>query len=180
VYIDLGEYEGALADFSHVLESGDNPIAYSGRGTAYYGLGRYDEAIQDLELSLSLMPGNPHSFCMLAYTYLEVGKYQDSLNAAAKANEINSECGGPKLLTTQARDYYELGNYEQAILYMNQSMETQPIIMGYYYRGKIYQAMGKNDEAIGDLEIFLKQIPPDDEYKDEIADAQARLEELKK
>ncbi len=144
--IDVKKYDEALADFNKALEFGDIPAAYSGRGTVYYWLERYDKAIADLELAASAMPDRPHSFCMLAYTYFEVGRYQDSLDAATKVNQISPGCGGQHLITVQARDYYELGDYEQAILYMNRSMEVQEFTLGFYYRGKMYQAAGKEQK----------------------------------
>lgn len=180
VYTKLGEYDKALDDFNHALEFGDIPAAYSGRGTVYYWMGRYEDAIIDLEISARAMPNSPHSFCMLALTYFEVGRYQDSLDAATRVNQISSGCGGQGLLETQARSYYELGDYEQAIFYMNQAMELQEYMMGYYYRGTMYQAAGKNEDAIKDFEIFLKLIPRQEDYQDEIADAETRLEQLKK
>ena len=178
-YLDLGKYNEALDDFNHALEYSNIPEAYSGRGTAYYWLGMYDEAIVDLELATQRMPNRPHAFCMLALTYFEVGRFQDSLNAAETVNQIEPGCGGQRLLLTQARSYYALGDYDQAIVYINKAFEIGPFIEGYYYRGIIYQAAGRNEEAINDLSIFLLSARNSDDYKEEIADAKARLAKLK-
>jgi hypothetical protein len=52
--------------------------------------------------------------------------------------------------------------------------------MGYYYRGTMYQAMGNNEEAISDFETFLSLVHQTEVFQVEIADAEARLEKLKK
>jgi len=52
--------------------------------------------------------------------------------------------------------------------------------MVHYYRALIYQATGKNQEAIEDLESFLSWDDQRlDAYPDELADAKARLAQLK-
>jgi tetratricopeptide (TPR) repeat protein len=180
VYIDLERYDEALNDFNHALEVGDIPAAYSGRGTTYYWLGRYDEAIVDLELARDMLPYRPTSYCYLALSYFEVGRYQDSLDTATKLYQISPGCGGQRVLEIQARDYYALGDYEQAIFYINQALEQQEYVMGYYYRGTMYQAMGNNEEAISDFETFLSLVHQTEVFQVEIADAEARLEKLKK
>lgn len=180
VFVTLKEYEKALDDFNHALEFGDFPAAYSGRGTAYYWLGRYDDAIADLELATKMMPNRPHSYCMLALSYFEVGRYQDSLDAAATLNQIEPGCGGQRLLEIQARSYYALGEYEEAISYINKAFEMGEFKMGYYYRGIMYQAAGRIEEAISDLERFLVLTKDSNDFTDEIADAKKRLADLKK
>jgi len=178
-YIDLKKYEEALNDFNHALEFGDIPAAYSGRGKTYYHLMLYDDAIVDLELARAMMPYRPTSYCFLALSYFEVGRYQDTLDTAAQFDQIERECGGQRLFEVQARSYYELGDYEQAVEYMNKAMEMGEYKMGYYYRGVMFQAANRSDEAILDLEHFLL-LDPSNELINEIIDAKARLEQLKK
>ncbi len=181
--ISLGEYEKALDDFNQALEFGDIPKAYIGRGTAYYWLEQYDEAIADLELATQKMPDSPSSHCMLALTYLEVRRYQDSLDAAATANQIQPGYGGQRLLEAQARSYYALGNYKEALSYINKAIEINDYVTGYYtgyyYRGIIYQTTGRNEEAVSDLERFLLLTQDTNDFKVEVANAKERLAELK-
>jgi tetratricopeptide (TPR) repeat protein len=179
IYVDLGEYQKALDDFNHALKFGEIPFAYSGRGDAYYWLGNYDKAIVDYHTSLSLLPDNAHCYCFLSLSYFAIGKYQDSINAADASHKIDPACGGAKLLETEARSYYALGNYNQALQYMDQALAVQPYALGYYYRGIMYQAAGRNSEAIQDLQEFLSTVHSTNTYQKEIADAQARLAKLK-
>ena len=179
VYRTLERYEEALDDYNRALEFGDIPLAYSGRGDTYFGLRRFEEAIADYKKSLSLIPNDGHSYCQLSLSYFEVGRYQDSLDAAATTNQINPSCGGQRLYETQARSYYALGNYDQALAYMDKALAVHRYSLGYYYRGIIFHDAGRNNEAIQDLEQFLATVESTDAYKNEIADANARLAKLK-
>jgi tetratricopeptide (TPR) repeat protein len=179
VYRTLENYEKSLDDYNRALELGDIPLAYSGRGDTYFGLERFDEAIADYKKTLSLIPNDDHSYCQLSLSYFEIGRYQDSLDAATTTNQINPSCGGQRLYETQARSYYALGNYDQALAYMDKALAVNRYSLGYYYRGIIYHDAGKNNEAIRDLQQFLSTVKSTDVYENEIADANARLAKLK-
>ena len=180
-YTALEKYDEALDDFNRALEFGDIPAAYSGRGTVYYFQGKYDEAIADLELATQMMPNRPHSYCFLALTYFEVGRHQDSLDAAERVNEIEPGCGGEELFLVEAQAYYALGQYEQGIAFITMTFEDlgQIYMAGYYYRGIMYAELGKNQEAIKDLEFFLASSQHLIGYDEQIADAKERLTRLK-
>lgn len=180
VYNAMKEYKKALADFNAALEFGDIAFAYSGRGEAYYGLEQYDKAISDYKMALSLYPGRAYYYCMLSLSYFEIGEYQNSLDAGLASNEIDPSCGGQKLYETESRSYYALGNYEQALVYINKAFSMGEYALGHYYRGIIYQAAGKNQEAIQDLELFLSSNQSPESSQDEIKDAKTRLAKLKK
>ena len=67
---------------------------------------------------------------------------------------------------TQARTYYELGEYDRAIIDANRAVELQPATAAYYRtRGQIYAAMGllsaarqdvQRGAALGDTEAKKK------------------------
>ena len=118
----------------------------------------------------------------MALTYFEVGRYQDSLDTANKGSEIGPECGGQNIYEAESQSYYELGQYEQGIAYITMVFDDRHTIfdLGYYYRGIMYDSIGKNQEAIKDLEFFLR-MSKDIEviYKEQAADAKERLTRLK-
>jgi tetratricopeptide (TPR) repeat protein len=178
-YLDLEQYTKALNDYNAALEFGDIPLAYSGRGDAYYGLGKYEQAIAEYKTSLSLFPSNAHCYCFLTFSYFELERYEEALEAAGATHEIDPSCGGQRLLEIQARSYYGLEKYDQALEYIDKALDMGQFSLGYYYRGQILQAMGRNTEAIQELEHFLATIRSRDEWAKEIADAEARLRILK-
>jgi tetratricopeptide (TPR) repeat protein len=115
----------------------------------------------------------------LALSYFELKQYQDALDAAQVTHEIDPTCGGQRLFEVEARSHYSLGNYDQALVYINKALSMGQYSLGYYYRGIIYQAAGKKQEAIQDLEHFLSTVQSTTKWAKEIADAKARLEELR-
>jgi tetratricopeptide (TPR) repeat protein len=181
-YAGLEKYDEALDDFNRALEFGDIPAAYSGRGTVYYFQGKYDEAITDLELATQMNPNSARSYCVLAYTYFEVGRFEDALEAALRVEEISPECGGQKRFEVMIQSYYAVGRYEDGIAFITMTFDVrgQIYFLGYYYRGIMYDEIGKPQEAIKDLEFFLAAEKSFAEiYPEEIADAKARLATLK-
>ena len=180
VYLELREYNNALKDFNDALLSGDIPLAYTGRGNAYLNLRQYTKAISDLEKSIDMYPYDPWAYCTIAQAYLEVARYQDALEAARTSLQlgVSPACQG-KVMEVQARSYYALEDYDQALLYMDKSLQAQPNMLGYYYRGIIYQAAGRKEEAIQDLETFLVYAQQKNYKGPEVADAKSRLSKLK-
>jgi tetratricopeptide (TPR) repeat protein len=180
VYLALKEFNNAIADYNSALEFGDIPLAYQGRGKAHHGLKEYDKAIDDYKKVLKLVPSDTRLYCYISLSYLEDQKYQESIEAAQKSDQTDRGCNSQALNEIQARSYYALKNYEQALLHINKALKGGDYTLGHYYRGIIYQAAGKNQEAIQDLELFLSSTQPPESLQDEIADAKTRLAQLKK
>lgn len=186
----LAKMEEALKDYTAALQgfkiyAAKNPndpvgpynigVAYGHRGDVYYYSQRYREAIPDYEKAVSLIEGDAHSYCNLAYSYFETQQYQKMIDAAQASLAINPLCGGIQLIETEARSAYALGKYDQGIELMNEAMAQGGYPLGYYYRGILYDAAGNKEAAIHDLQIYL-----DYGYGgSETEDAKARLAKLK-
>ena len=75
---------------------------------------------------------------------------------------------------------YQAQKYDEVISLMSAVIDANPnLAPPYYYRGIIFQAAGKNEEAIQDLKLFLTSAPASDDYQKEVSDAKARLVKLK-
>lgn len=179
VYRLQKKYSKALTDYSQALEFGEILTAYSGRGDTYYESEEYNKAIEDYKKVLQINPSDAHAYCYISLSYFELKKYQDSIDAAEASHSIDAGCGGRQLLETEARSYYALKNYDQALVFINKALALGEYPLGLYYRGMIHQAAGKNQEAIQDLETFLS-LPETEDLPQEKADAKARLAKLKK
>ena len=181
--LDQGKFSEAIKDYGvYVAHNRDDSIgsydmgvAYGHRGDAYYAAGQYSLAIADYKKAVSLIRGDAHSYCNLAYSYFALKQYKNTIAAADASIAINPACGGQKLLEEAARSSYALHAYDQGIDYMNRAFAyggSYPL--GYYYRGILYQAAGRKQEAIQDLKQFLSSGPGGPEADD----AKARLAEL--
>jgi tetratricopeptide (TPR) repeat protein len=70
------------------------------------------------------MPNRPHAYCVLALSYFEVGRYEDTLAAAQMVNELQPGCGGEQLFFVQAHSYYALERYEEGIAFINTTFDN--------------------------------------------------------
>ena len=59
---------------------------YGNRATAYYSLGRYQEALRDYDRAIALNPNNPNSYNGRALTYRALG------NFAAAQEDFTKSC----------------------------------------------------------------------------------------
>ena len=58
-----------------------------------------------------------------------------------------------RLFFEKGMSHYEKGEYAEAVAVWTDSLEVQPTYsFGWYYRARAYEAMGKSDLAIRDLE----------------------------
>jgi tetratricopeptide (TPR) repeat protein len=60
-----------------------NPLTLSFYGMALHMLDRNDRAIEQFQHLLRIVPNHPLALCGLQYVYREMGKYEESLEAAA-------------------------------------------------------------------------------------------------
>lgn len=178
----LKKFEEALKDYEFYAQNNPNDrlgsynigVAHSRYGDFYYDAGNYKQAIAEYKLAVSLVQGDAHSYCQLAYSYFELKEYKDSLDAARASIIINPACGGKKILVIMARSSYALKDYVQAHEYIDQAIQISQSAIDLYYRGIINQAEGNKTEAIKDLKSFLSQV----DAGDEVDDAKARLAQL--
>jgi tetratricopeptide (TPR) repeat protein len=181
--LSKGSYGEAVRDYKVYVTNvpGDSigsynlGVAYGHRGNTYFDAGQYDLAIADYEQAVSLIKGDAHSYCNLSYAYFDTKQYSKALKAARASLAINPSCGGQKLVVIEALSAYTLKDYEAGIEYMSQALATGSYPLGYYYRGVMYQEIGKEAEAIQDFTHFIET----GGSGAEAADARARLARLK-
>lgn len=179
VYVDLREYDLALADYNAALAHGEIPRAYMGLGDVYRGKGEYDQAIAEYEHALQLLPNYSDVYARLALVYLDQNKYVEALEAANQELTLDIYENNTAIARqSRGRAYYGLGEYEKALVDQNWIVENGPTQMDYYYRGLTYQALGQKEKAVTDLELFLELGGAG--RPDKIEDANTRLAELRR
>lgn len=91
----------------------DSVSAYSHRGAAYKGIGRYDKALSDYNKALSLEPNDARAYIDRGSVYYKLDNYQRAIADYNMAIELN-----PKNVAAyynRGRAYMDLGNKKKAM-----------------------------------------------------------------
>lgn len=104
-----GEYEKAITFLSKAIEiERDNNLSineFYNRGTCFYQLKKYNDAILDFKTCLSLMPNDIQSYLWLGLAYYAQGKKLEACNSFNRANEINNSFGKDKKISDKILNY---------------------------------------------------------------------------
>lgn len=167
-YIDKYEYQVLLAigmikleeknykDAIELFDSAERTIEeftaanwslYFNMGVAYDRLGDWKNAEQALKRSIELFPNNPETLNYLAYSWLVKGKNKE--NAIKMLEDAVVRSGGaPHILDSYGWALYQIGNYEQALPFLEQAAKAMPynsVINSHL--GDVYSKLGRNREA---------------------------------
>ncbi len=87
---EAGQYETALQHFTDVVElAPDYAEGWNQRATVYFLMDRYDEAVLDIERTVTLEPRHYGAWSGLGLIFMEIGNEQGALAAYRKALAIN-------------------------------------------------------------------------------------------
>jgi tetratricopeptide (TPR) repeat protein len=182
-YFNSGNYRQALDDFSSALQFGEIPVAYSNRGNAHMKLSEYQEAVDDYKKSLELYP-NGYVYYSLGFAYTQLQDYEHARSAFEQGDILEPEKASENYrLWGKAQAYDKLDQDDKALELYIQLIDQYQRTEAYYFRGRIYEAKGMKENAVGDYQTFLELASqvPDDSYMQMLAhDANQRIEELTK
>ncbi len=158
VFCNLKQYDNALADADHVIAIyPKSDRAYISRGFVHLKQKQDELALKDFEQALQLNPNDPLSHINQSAVYKRQGKYQQAFDAADKAIKLDANNAGG--FCNRGEAAFKLQKYESALADLNKSIEMGSSLCGgenYYYRGRVYEALGKVDLAAVDKESAKK------------------------
>lgn len=113
----------------------------------YEEKGEYDLAIREGEEALRYDSGNLKALISLGNSHLQKKEYKEAERYYKKALKIEPKNGD--LLNNMAMLYLEIGRLEEAERLAKEAISSNPSHAAYYYDtlGKVYEKMGKNEEA---------------------------------
>lgn len=148
------KYDNAVTEFSEALRL--NPRfanAWYNRGNSYYWKNEFDKAIGDLSQSLLYDSINTEALYIRGMSYTYSGKFQLAINDFTRGFFLKP---GIKMLNGRGLNYYNLGQYSQALIDFNEVIRRDPAdIFAWIYRGNTYSAMEKYTRAITDYSQAL-------------------------
>ena len=136
------DWLGAEEEFRRAIESNhNNAIAHQRFGLYFNLLGRFDEAMRELELAMLIDPLSPHSYWNLTVTYILTGQYEKAIEEVQKGLELERDYKPSLYLLGRA---YELcGKVDEAIEVFKRifAVSNSPMFLGAL--GHAYAVSGK-------------------------------------
>lgn len=153
------DWSGAEEELRRAIESNhNNAIAHQRFGLYLNLLGRFDEAMRELELAMLIDPLSPHSYWGLTVTYVLTGQYEKAIEEVQKTLELERDYKPSLYLLGRA---YELcGKVDEAIEVFKRifALSNSPMFLGalghaYAVNGK--QVLARN--VLKDLQELSKR-----------------------
>lgn len=158
VLFDLGQYRRAVDDFSQAIKLDPkcaSPI--QARACALYKLGDYDSAMADFSRALEIDPNDSMTWSNKADMYFHMSKYSEAFDAATKALDLDpyNTCA----IANKGEAALRLGRYDEALSLLTKAIQRGPDVgkaESYFYRGELYEKIGKPELARVDKDTAKK------------------------
>lgn len=179
VYADLNRNQQAINDFTRAIEIykkiieqqnddefdtrdvdfGDN--AYEARGSVYFSLGQYQQAVKDYSQAIEIFNYYYYYF-LRSMCYEKLGDYSNASADHSKGLELHSSLSAT--ISTKANlfndvgiEYHNKGNYKVAIDYYSKAIDIDPEeAHAYHNRGLAQDSLGQEIKAIDDYKIAAR------------------------
>lgn len=137
------------------------------------------QRVADLEDRLKKNPGDVEILGQLAEAYYDNGQVDKSFETYKKALDIDPD--NSRLRTSLAIKYFLQDKPEDAVAQMREEIKQNPgNNMAHYYLGQfLAYGLGKYDQAVQELQIFLDGVGDSRVMAAEVAKARQMIEEFK-
>jgi len=142
-YRDMNENEKALEDYDMAIQVDPKDAEnWYWRGSFLFDfMSDYKGAIRDLEKSISLNPSDIDNYIWLGELYYEIEDYAKSIEISLKGIEVDkNDISGLELLYETISDsYYDMGNIDKALEYIDKHLSLSPRPLITEWKGEIYE-----------------------------------------
>ena len=151
--LDRRDYAGAVADFSHAIETHptfEELYFYRGMAKGYMGDDR--GAVEDLTLAIKNGPGYYEAYLHRAITLYFMKDYRGTLADCSDALEINPKLA--KAWRYRGKALIQLGDPAAAVRDLDRAIELKPDdAEAYYFRGFAKYALGETEAGCLDFGV---------------------------
>jgi len=150
---DLRDPEGAIADFSQVLQlNPDDAVTFNNRGIIWAEKKHYQRALEDFDQAIHLEPYLFAARCNRGWLLMNQGKPNQAIADFDIAIHTEATAALPYFYRGTARQ--RLGDSLSAIADYTKAIQNDgQVAIPYCYRGAAYQRQGDIPRAITDLEM---------------------------
>jgi len=157
-----------------VQSSPDSPIARGGLGMAYLERGRLDEAREQFEEAIKLLPDDNRSYYNLGLVYHKKGQLKKALEYFSRSVSLNP--ASMRAHYNLATIYLQQRKWDLAIRHYVKVNELDPeTAMAHYNLGMAYAMQGKLNPAVSAWQKALQLDPHNTMAKDNIQKAKKMM-----
>ncbi len=170
-YLIMEDYENALPYYEALIKEATpealekDPQYLYLRGISLERLGRWEEAVKDLEFVLKHQPDNADALNYLGYTWVDKGvELTKAFEMIRKAVKLQPKSGA--IIDSLGWAHYKLGQYNQARVQLEAAAERSPSSATIIdHLGDVYWKLGRFREAGYQWGRALELDPTDKERK---------------
>lgn len=150
----IRQYERAIRRFPNFMR------AYKNLGLAHLQKGEFEKAIPHIVKGIELGDGDGNTYGLLAYAYLNSGRYQSALDAYRLAYVLKPDNRDWKVGKAQSLSL--TGNFREAAALLKELIEEYPDQRNFWMtRANVFVSLGEELDAAQHLE-FLKRMDMED------------------
>jgi tetratricopeptide (TPR) repeat protein len=161
----MGQPDKAIADFGRAIQlmtsdgkSGfELAFIYFMRGNTYRGMGNLDQAIADHTESIRVAPGWDKSYNDRGAIYFQKGDFARALDDISKV--ISFRPDNPRVADSyaiRAMLHRRMGEPTKGLADADRAVELNPrSVIALYVRAKIYEALGRSEDAAASMRAAL-------------------------
>ncbi len=166
---DMDDFEGAISYYTKAIEKHPQGwVAYLSRAVCYCKIGKYDEAVADIEKARELYPDEasvknavPHIYALRGWHKWTTGDAIAAIRDLDHAVDIAPQHSAVRV--TRGRMYLESDRFREAISEFNVYLGTNPgkthRILVLIMQGRAYLETGSKKQAIAKANEVLKLAP---------------------
>lgn len=151
---DLGDYGGAIVDYSKIIVEEPDADTYYNRGNSRFSIKDFTGAKEDYAKAYMLDANFIDALYSLACVKFELGEYETAIKDFTKVIEKNPSL--PKAHLLRAMAYTNLGLYKKAIEDYTAAILIEPSADHYFNRGAFFMDLKYFKEAKRDLNRAIR------------------------
>ncbi len=151
---DLGDYNGAIVDYSKIIVFEPDADTYYNRGNSKYSLEDFEGAKEDYENAFKLDPNFIDALYSLGCAKFDLGDYK---GAITDFTNVLSKAPLPKVFNLRASAYRALKEYKKALKDYTYTVVITGSSNAYYSRGEFYLSVNYYQKANDDFSKAIKK-----------------------
>ncbi|GAA4290079.1 tetratricopeptide repeat protein [Aestuariibaculum suncheonense] len=152
---DLGDFYGAIVDYSKIIVLQPDPDTYYNRGNSRYALGDFENAKQDYKKAYELDPNFIDALYSQGCAEYDLGQYEDAAKTFHKI--VINYPSDTKAIYRLAESYNALKQYRNALNNYTLAVTIDRTSTAFYNRGVFLMSINYYKDALSDFEKAIRR-----------------------